>query len=144
MLTRGNRRWFGVILMFVVCLCGCGSDLPFDTATVTGTVTYHGKPLDHGEVVFVPLEGTHGPQAVGIIQADGSFEMRSGNVPGVAVGRHRVTVHCRGELPPEEATSLALPKSLIPEKYGLADTTPLTYEVEEGKEHVFPIELEDY
>ncbi len=143
MVTRRNRRRFGVILIFAACLCGCGSDLRFDTATVTGTVTYNGKPLDHGEVVFVPLEGTPGPQAVGTIQTDGSFEMRSGNVPGVAVGKHRVTVHCRGELTPEQAKSLALPKSLIPEKYGLADTTPLTYEVEEGRDHVFPINLED-
>ncbi|HBO43810.1 MAG TPA: hypothetical protein DD670_07740 [Planctomycetaceae bacterium] len=129
-------------LTFVVSLIGCGSKLPFDAAQVTGTVTFRGKPLEHGEIVFLPMEGTPGPQAVGTIQADGTFEMRSGNLPGVALGTHRVTVHCRGELPPEQATSLALPQSLIPEKYGVAETSPLIYEVKNGEKHVYNIDLQ--
>ncbi|MBN2217108.1 MAG: hypothetical protein JW719_07010 [Pirellulales bacterium] len=138
-----SRRWFSVILICAMAVCGCGPDLPYDIGTVKGTVTYRGKPLNRGTVVFVPMEGTSGPQAVGPIESDGSFEVRSGSAPGVAVGRYKVTVHCRAPLTPEQSRALVVPASLIPLKYGNAETTPYTYEVKKGEDHEFPIELAD-
>lgn len=63
--------------MLVAGGCGGGSDLPL--AQVHGTVTYQGKPLSHGEVVFTPIEGTTGPQAIGHIQSGGAFRMQTAN-----------------------------------------------------------------
>ena len=58
MVGRRNLCWASAVLILAVCVWGCGSELPFDAARVTGTVTYRGKPLDHGEVVFVPAPGS--------------------------------------------------------------------------------------
>ncbi len=122
----------------LVSAVGCTSGTPFPMATVKGTVTYQGKPLDHGRVVFLPEQGTPGPAAVGVIQSDGSFRVENAGREGAALGWHRVTVHCRGELTGEEnrnraASEFAVPKSLIPEKYSSAEQSPLRFEVKEGR-----------
>ncbi len=120
--------------------CRRGSDLPL--APVRGVVTHQGKPLSHGEVVFTPMEGTPGPQAVGRIEPNGAFRMQTGSHWGAAVGRHRVTVHCR-ERPTEEQRHdmLFIPPSLIPEAYSNPDTSPFQVDVEPKGNHV-PLELE--
>ena len=121
---------------------GCGSgDLPL--APVHGTVTYQGKPLDHGLVVFIPEQGTPGPQAVGTIQSDGSFRVNTLQRDGAAVGRHRVLVHCRRPARREEQGPKGVPpsESLIPRKYSAEADSPLRFEVKEGRNE-YPIVLE--
>jgi hypothetical protein len=142
MRIAGIHRATCMVLALLALQSGCGGRLPFDAAAVTGTVTYQGKPLDHGKVIFVPEQGTPGPDAVGLIQSDGSFEMYSGSTPGVAAGKHRVTVHCPSKLTPEQMAAMALPKPLIPETYGRVDTTPLTCELKKGEKREFNITLE--
>ena len=55
------------VLLLVAALTGCGSQDPFPLAPVLGTVTYQDKPVERGRMVFVPVKGTPGPQAVGPI-----------------------------------------------------------------------------
>ena len=119
--------------------CGSGGSLPL--VPVTGSVTYQGKPLSHGTVVFSPDGGTPGPQASGAIKSNGLFRMQTLGRDGAAVGRHLVMVHCRRQVTPEEARRLVVGESQIPEKYGQEDSTPLTFEVKEGKNE-YPIDLE--
>lgn len=120
--------------------CGRGSDLPL--SPVRGLVTHQGEPLSHGEVVFTPIEGTTGPQAIGHIQSDGTFRMQTANQPGAVVGRHRVTVHCREERTEEQRRDMEfIPKSLIPERYSRPKTSPLEAEVQEGRNEI-PMDLE--
>ncbi|MEW4570728.1 hypothetical protein AB1L88_22920 [Tautonia sp. JC769] len=111
-------------------------------ATVRGTVTYNGKPVDHGQVVFIPTEGVGGPSAVGEINADGSYQMKTADFQGAAVGRHRVTVHSRRPLRPEEEKSLIIPELLIPDRYANEVDTPLAIDVEPGVNQ-YDIELTD-
>ena len=66
----------------LVVATGCGSGGQLELGRVQGTVTYQGKPLEQGRVVFSPEKGTVGPQSVGTINADGSFEMRTGEERG--------------------------------------------------------------
>jgi hypothetical protein len=120
-------------VLSIVLLAGCGkrSDLPL--AFVAGTVTCHGKPLDHGQVVFTPQGGTRGPQAVGRIIADGSFRMETAGCVGAAIGKHLVTVHCRRQVTPQERARLVIGESLVPNKYWKENESTLRFEVKEGK-----------
>ncbi len=133
--------WAFASLVMVV-IAGCGDQSGLNLATVQGTVTYNGNPVDHGQVVFIPTEGVGGPSAVGEIHSDGSYQMRTADFEGAAVGRHKVTVHSRRPLRPEEEKSLIIPELLIPDRYANELDTPLAIDVEPGVNQ-FDIELTD-
>ncbi len=61
---------------FVVLLAGCGSS----SSTVSGTITFDGKPLNSGFVLFQPSQGT--VQSANI-QPDGpeAFDLKSVFIP---------------------------------------------------------------
>jgi hypothetical protein len=128
----------------LIAALGCGPGMPFALAPVEGTVTRQGQPLAHGRVVFQPQQGTPGPVAIGVIEPDGKFRMQTAGHDGVAMGQHLVTVHCREEsnaAASQTSKQLLIPKSLIPEKYSNEATSPLRFEVKEGKNE-YPIVLE--
>lgn len=132
-----------LVLAALVATAGCGSASNLPLGTVKGKVLYQGQTLDHGRVVFIPMEGTPGPQGVGQIESDGSFRIETGKHDGAAVGKHMVTVHCRREPTPEQARDmLFVPESLIPEKYSKEHESPLRFEVKQGANE-YPIELAD-
>jgi len=141
---HASRSWVAeavpLYAALLAALAGCGSDgLPL--ARVHGTVSYQGKPLEHGKVVFFPEAGTPGPQAVGTIQSDGTFRMQTIGRDGAAVGRHRVLVHCRQPLPPESQRQMLARESLIPRRYSVLEESPLRFEVKDG-DNEYPIALQ--
>jgi len=143
--TRGCQPTHGLLLLSVLLLTlGCGQEGGLPLASVEGSVAYGGKLLEHGKVIFTPQGGTPGPSAIGTIQPDGSFVMRTTGFEGAAVGAHKVTVHCRRELTPQEIKnrSLRIPESLIPAKYWRRKESPLAFEVEEGEDNAYEIVLE--
>jgi hypothetical protein len=73
-----RRGW--VLLLLVGLAAGCGS-----TGTISGTVTYKGKPLKAGTVSFMTTEGGH--VASGEIKEDGTY-----TVSRVPAGPAKVTV----------------------------------------------------
>jgi hypothetical protein len=114
--------------LVVVAVCGCReASLPL--AAVRGTVVYQGQALDHGRVVFSPVDGTTGPQAVGEIGPNGAFEMRTVDHIGAPIGKHRVTVHCRRHPTEHESKNLITPELLIPARYAREAESPLFFEV---------------
>jgi hypothetical protein len=119
---------------------GCQSGNSLSLQKVHGSVKYRGKPLDHGQVVFVPEQGTPGPPTIGVIRADGSFRMRTDEKEGAAQGRYHVMVHCREARAPSTKPQMVLLKSLIPEKYS-NESSPLYFEVKPG-ENECPLSLE--
>ena len=131
---------FGAVLLAL----GCGQEGGLPLASVEGVVTYQGQLLDHGKVVFSPRPGTPGPAAVGVIQPDGSYVMRTIGREGAAIGQHKVTIHCRRELTAEEIRnrSLLIPESLIPGKYSKKEQSPLAFEVVAGESNTYDIVLE--
>ena len=120
-----------VCLLAIGLLAGCngGSRL----GEVSGTVTYDGKPLEHGSIAFVPLDG-NGPSGGGAI-TDGKYKAEK-----VPVGATKVRI--RGALitgkmemsydsnrpPPITSTEL------LPAKYSDANTTELRYDVQPGSQ----------
>ncbi|NLF08182.1 MAG: hypothetical protein GX594_09415 [Pirellulaceae bacterium] len=118
---------------------GCGSSLP-KTAPVGGRVTYNGKPVVSGTIVFQPAQGR---PAMGDIQPDGTYKLttfESGD--GALLGKHRVTIEARNasKPPPMEGpdASNAPPKVewLVPKKYSNADSSNLTAEVKSGQNNI--------
>ena len=112
-------------------------------ATVSGTVTYKGKPLPNAHVSFWPSEGT-GRAASGITDSSGQFTLGTLTTnDGAAPGNYRVSVMARGpDRPPKPGEiGSGMPGEtmpgdpLIPTKYFAPDTSGLTYEIKRGKNH---------
>lgn len=72
-------------LLTAVTLHGCGGGIP--KYTVTGTVTYEGKPIRAGTITFEPREGpvTQETMAFAVIR-DGKYEVE------IVGGPHKVVI----------------------------------------------------
>jgi hypothetical protein len=129
---------FAILTLLLV---GCGQDGP-RTHLVKGTVSYQGKPLTLGTVMFVPADG---PATAGTINADGTYSLES--VPG----KQRVSVTA---VPPVQGgrpdpsreggydyTGATILPSLIPEKFGNYATSGLEVEVQPIAENKIDLEL---
>ena len=145
----------GSLLGMVLFGCNGGPRL----GKVSGRVTFKGKPVPTGTIMFHPDAG---PAAVGAIGSDGTYTLttiKSGD--GAVVGSHRVTIQATtvgpGSLADpksfEEEMELAQRKDpkakvlvpgkvnwLVPEKYSRPDTTDLTAQVQSGTNTIdFPL-----
>ncbi|MEO2049398.1 MAG: hypothetical protein ABGX16_22805 [Pirellulales bacterium] len=135
-------RWLGwrgstylgasLLILFLV---GCGGK----PAIVSGIVTINGNPLDQGTVGFAPVSG--GMRAVGLIQGDGSYQLRTNREKGLEVGNYVVTVLSREILKSKPGQPPMPGKYLAPKKYGRAKTSGLSFEVVRGN-NTIDIELQ--
>jgi hypothetical protein len=158
-----RKEWMGmsaarrVILFLVIvgsiALSGCGeSGIKYEHANVHGKVTFQGKPLAFGTILFMPVETPkEGPiqPASGAINPDGTYELTSQSTPGAVLGEHKVVVIAveGGKIAPPPAAAkdgvqapvaatkgskeLQL-KSAVPKKYSDPTSTPLTRKVVAG------------
>ena len=142
---RGNvLRGVSLLLVAGLCaaVCGCGSE--FELAPAKGKVTYQGKALEFGSVVFQPEKG---PPARGTIASDGTFVLQTDGKNGAVVGKHKVRVTCNENqrpgytAPKDEEPGVG--KSLIPKKYARAQTSGITKEVTAGGPNEFELKLTD-
>jgi len=137
---------FCLALAAVMLGSGCFGQQGLETAPVTGTVTYNGKPLPYGTVSFRPPAGS---PATGNIQPDGSFSLSTyGNGDGAIVGTHQVSVtateaHAGTRQQADPNTEMTVPKSMIPKKYTSFSTSELTAEVVSDGKNRFTLELKD-
>lgn len=122
--------------LFTVCsgLAGC---LGSDRVTSTGTVTFDGRPVDSGAIVFVPLEAAVAPEGAAI--ASGRFTVVGRR------GRRRVQIRGTRPVSPERLPrtmarfdGLPVNEDYIPATYNTAST--LEIEVTEGP-NVFTFDL---
>jgi hypothetical protein len=143
MLVPGTR------VLLAACLClplwldaGCARKTGLPTAPVVGKVTYRGKPVPTGTVMFTPEDG---PAATGNIAPDGSYRLttyRDGD--GAVIGRHKVTITAlqdMGNLLPEQRSPT--PPPLVPVKYLSAETSGLTAEVKPDVTNTINFDLKD-
>jgi hypothetical protein len=130
--------------------CGAKAEGP-ELATVSGTVTYQGKPLEGALVVFLP-ETPGAPSASGSTDESGTFELMT-HIPGdgAVIGKHRVSITARGpdKTLPEGQSVSGLPGGntepgdpLIPQKYFSHNASGLTAEVKGGS-NTLDFELND-
>lgn len=73
----------GCLVAGLLALTGCSGQ----RADVSGSVRLDGQPVDEGSIQFIPVEGTAGPGAGGIIK-DGRYHITRDK--GVTAGKNRV------------------------------------------------------
>lgn len=115
--TDYRLAWLPVVACCVLVLSGCGGAK--ERYAIKGTVTLDGKPLEKGQVCFVPLQGTKGPTA-GAEIVDGKFSIP--NEGGTFLGKFRVEVTAsrptKKKMPdPITGRPAEVYEQFIPEKY---------------------------
>lgn len=135
-LIRPDSKFFFVCCgLLLTSIVGCGGK----PASVTGVITLDGKPLERGTVGFSPTSG--GMQAAGIIQADGSYELKTNRDSGLDVGEYAVTVSSREPGKENPAGGPPMPGPFItPRHYAYAAKSGLKFQVEKGS-NVIDIDL---
>lgn len=149
----GAIRWgspMGGLLLVVGWLAagvaGCGKSGP-QTVSVTGTVTYQGKPVSNGTVSFLPVDPQKGRSAMGKIDPNGRYvAMTSETIKGLLPGEYIVTVSAFktpiADLSP--AKSASADNLAVPARYTDPKTSPLKLTVAAGdRSKTFDIPLEE-
>jgi hypothetical protein len=102
----------------------------FTTVRVSGKVLFDGRPLTKGNVRFhADFSKGNATQAIpmGEIDANGNYELQTGNSKGAPPGWYRVTVYHMTSA--ETKKGVSPPKPPYNEKYLRDDKTPLRIEV---------------
>ena len=129
-------RWLGtggLATVLVWLSSGCGKDSSGDKLfPVSGKVSYKAEPLTTGTVILVAdaAKGNatkHEPR--GPIDGQGNFQVSTAGRPGAPPGWYKVAVIANKPLNPNKP--YAVTGSLLPKKYGNANTSELTIEVTE-------------
>lgn len=146
-------------------IAGCSSSSGPKLAPADGTVTFKGQPLVGATVMLVPEKG---PFAMGVTGKDGKFTVATAGRPGVIVASVKVSITAgsassetttKQPMSPAEAeeymkkaaeTQAAIASGrvaavqsvgTIPEKYSKAETSGLTYTIQENGDNHFKIDL---
>ena len=84
-----DRRIAGLVLICGVALmaAGCGGS---NRGAVRGKVTADGKPLQEGEIAFVPVDAKQGPTA-GAVITDGEYQIDAARGP--FAGEYQVQIN---------------------------------------------------
>ena len=117
-------------LAAAILLVGCSSGR-LKTAPVQGTITYNGKPVPQGSIMFQPVDG---PAATANIN-NGSYSLKTyRDGDGAVLGKHKVTIVSledqSGRLPEDRNP---LPPPIVPLKYSFPDKSGLTAEVKDER-----------
>lgn len=134
----------GLAMVLPALVIGCGGSGGPEMATVTGKVTYQGKPLTKGTISFISTDPSRS-NANSVIGPDGSYSLQTTNPgDGAVVGDYKVIV---SDVDPNSLNTAApgepvkKQERLIPEKYENPDSSGLTRKVESGR-NTFDIALE--
>jgi hypothetical protein len=132
-------------LLLTTLLAGCDSGPA--TAKVEGSVSFEGKPVTSGTIVFYPAEGR---PTMGSINPSGTYKLGE----EALVGSHTVTIESmqvsgagpQPQTPRDELKGLGFGGNPVvtwnvPEEYSNKSTSMLTAKVESGKTNVIPFDL---
>ncbi len=128
--TFTTPRTAGIILCCVA--IGCFGGPRVSIVPVAGHVTLGDKPVADAVILFENPNA--GFAATAVIQADGSYHLRSQYGDGIPPGKYTVSVS-----PPAGRDEMDRPvtpspaAAAIPERYHLTQTSGLTADVEAGK-----------
>ncbi|MDR3234717.1 MAG: hypothetical protein LBT46_13835 [Planctomycetaceae bacterium] len=121
-------------------LSGCGTSGLTGLYKVKGKITLQGQPIGNVVVTFKPVEVDAAKRpAGGQSAADGSFvisTLKPGD--GAYPGKYKVLV---GRFAANDTGKFS--SDTVPMKYRNAETTPLEYEVKEGGNAFFTIDIDE-
>ena len=127
MIGARHGRLSGVLCLTILLpmVTGCGHRVP-QRAAVAGSVTFDGRPLEQGSILFVPVEGVQGIAAGGRIE-HGQYRLSA--TDGPMAGRHRVEIRAARKTGKMVRTSTVLRNEtaaeiveLIPPRFNSAST----------------------
>lgn len=96
----------------IVAMPGCGNQ-GANQASVSGTVTLDGKPIEEGSIMLTPIEGTQGSVTGGTIK-NGHYELTG--KAGAAIGWNRVEIRAVRKTGKMIQKPFSPPGQTIPEK----------------------------
>src|SRR5262249_45419644 len=128
--TAGRLSRSCTLMVLLLTVTGCG---PY-TGSVSGTVTFKGKPLPGGMVTFSHSDGRF---SYGKIAGDGSY-----STPNAPAGEVKIGVATQPPLIPGSKVGPLGPYVPIPIRYKDAETSGLTFTIQRG-EQTHNINLED-
>jgi hypothetical protein len=141
---RGRRRTSTVrrIVAAVVlawAVGGCGKSEPSAATLVKGSVTFQGRPLAGGLVVFAPdrEKGNAGKPLTATVGPDGWYRLEADGSAPVTPGWYRVAI-----ADPPETFGEEFGRSRLPAALRRPDRSGLDREVRAGRENVFHFEIE--
>ncbi|QDV66395.1 hypothetical protein Poly24_00800 [Rosistilla carotiformis] len=115
--------------------CSRAHNLPGETGTVKGHVSYRDGTIPEGSSVVMLHKGT-GIPAVGVTDSDGNFTMIMREGPDVLVGDYVVNIRPPGEIDDNvlEITAETVPPlwNEVPQKYWNPSTSNEAYTVNSG------------
>lgn len=119
---------------------GCGKSAPPQVTTVHGRVTFQGRPVAGGLVVFTPDpdRGFAGKPVRGETDAAGAYTLQLDGRPHIPAGWYRVSL--ADAAPPDPVAAFGRPA--FPPQLGRPDQSGLVREVVAGKDHVFEFGVE--
>lgn len=124
--------WFVFGWLLFLPACGRPAEA-VPLVSISGIVTFKGKPLEGAEVLFTPVEDTRGHGGTGRTGPDGIYILRSPRgQEGAPVGRYKVTISHRlmpdgapvpqdDPTPPIESSA----RETLPTKFSSPDRTGL-------------------
>jgi hypothetical protein len=118
---------------------GCQKAAPAAPATVRGLVTFQGRPLAGGLVVFAPdrEKGNAAKPATTTVDGDGRFQLAIDGSPTIAPGWYRVAL---ADAPGVFSEDAGFPR--FPAALRRPDRAGLDREVIAGRENVFVFHVE--
>lgn len=137
-------------LISVSFFAGCGPSYP-ETVPVNGVVTLDGQPVEGAAVLLMSTVPGSGNAARGVTNADGTFALTTfKEADGARPGNYKVIVK-KTDLKNQGQANEALVESslgaqpvqaveMLPEKYGMLQTTP--FDVEVAPDMELPLKLE--
>jgi hypothetical protein len=132
-----TRAWCGYAAGLLL-LCGCAGCAP----SISGTVKLNGEPLADGDIQFIPIEGTPGPDAGAVIK-DGKYKVVQ---KGLAGGKYRVSIRGykqSGKLVPDPLSGPPVKETvqIVPREYH-GEKSKLVREITRGTNPPLDFDLE--
>jgi hypothetical protein len=126
---KASLPWAVGMLLAALC-AGCGDDEAARLCAVGGDVTFNGKPVGAGKVVFTNVDpNAKPPKSVPVIFSSGHYETIA-----VPEGSYKVSIALPDAVNP--------PPIDIPEKYQKPETSGLTVEIKRGARTEYNIAME--
>jgi len=126
------QRSLGVLVLIALVLVGCKGK---QTGTVSGKVTFKGKPLTSGEVQFINPE--KGAGSSGQLDSSGNYTLAG----QLEAGKYKVYIQppTPEQLPPGKVSTR--PPFDVPPKFQDPSQTPISKDVKVGPNDI-PIEID--
>src|SRR5262245_37433728 len=129
----------GLVVACILVVSGCSGP---NAASVTGSVTLDGQPLDNANVAFYP-DGGNGAPANGQSDANGNYTLSTGTDAGLSPGKYiAIVIKTKDPPQPYDKTGAEIPPiPITPAKYGSTTTSDLRVDVKPGKNSI-PLALQ--